>query len=138
TDGVHERGLHRGTPVVDVAGVDDQVDLVLLHDRLDERPRGRVEVQVGDVQRADGTGVRLVTGQRRDGAVEPADVVDQPLQLGLVRVEPVGDVARVADDGRRVGQQAVVLGFLDRVRAEGEQREGAAAGDDQQGQAAAD
>src|SRR5205814_8963164 len=60
TDGVHERGLHRGTPVVDVAGVDDQVDLVLLHDRLDERPRGRVEVQVGDVQRADGTGVRLV------------------------------------------------------------------------------
>src|SRR5205823_8100375 len=41
-DGVDERGLHRGTPVVDVTGVDHKVDLVLLHHGLDERPGGRV------------------------------------------------------------------------------------------------
>jgi hypothetical protein len=42
--------LERGALVDDVARVDHDVDLELLHDRADHRPRRGVHVEVGDVQ----------------------------------------------------------------------------------------
>ena len=85
--------------------------------RADHRPRGRVEVQVGDVQDAGGVLGRLVDRQGGDRGVDPADVGDQLLQLVGVPAVVVGDPPRVTDHGGRVDQQALVARLLDRVAA---------------------
>src|SRR5690606_38389613 len=62
-DGVEDAVLGGRAVVHGVAGVDDHVHLVLLHQRADDRPARRVEVDVGDVQHAEGGRVRLVGRQ---------------------------------------------------------------------------
>src|SRR5690606_11065442 len=99
-DGVEEAVLGGRAVVHGVAGVDDHVHLVLLHQRADDRPARRVEVDVGDVQHAEGGRVRLVGRQGGGGVVELGHVGDQAGQFLLVDVELGDDAAGVADQGR--------------------------------------
>jgi len=96
------------------------VDLELLHDRADHRPRRGVHVEVGDVQDTYDVVPRLVQGQRRRDVVEPGDTGhhgDQPL---AVVVEVRGDGLRVPEQGRCARDQAGVARFQDRGPIDGQ------------------
>lgn len=97
-DGLGEPVLGLAAVVHEVAAVDDEVHLELGADGLDDAPRGGVEVDVGDVQDADGGRVGLVGGERGGGGVQLGDVPDEAGELGAVGGEALHDAAGVADD----------------------------------------
>ncbi len=132
-----EEGVLGGRAVVHgVAGVDDDVDVVLLDEGGDDLPAGRVEVDVRDVQDPHRGGVRLVRGERGRHVVELGDVGDQACQLLLVDVEFAHDAARVADHGGSAAEQAGELRLQDGLRVPGGVRGRARRGEQGEGQTA--
>ncbi|CAM5522383.1 hypothetical protein SFUMM280S_07306 [Streptomyces fumanus] len=129
-DRVQEAVLGGRAVVHRVAGVDDHVHLVLLHQRSDDLPARRVEVDVRHVQDPDRGGVRLVGGERGGDVVQLGHVRHQAGQFLLVDVELGDDAAGVADQGGRGGEQPGELGLQHGVRLPGRVR-GAARGEQQ-------
>ncbi len=86
-----ELALGLGPPVGDVTGVDDRVHVELVDEELDEVERLRVEVDVADVQHADGAVVGVERRQALGGLVERDDVADELGQLDAVPVEVLDD-----------------------------------------------
>jgi hypothetical protein len=127
-DRVDVRRLRLAAPVVDIAGVDDEIDVELGRDGLHHGPCGRVEVHVGDVQDLGAGVVRFVYRQRRDCAVQLADVGHHALQLRSILLVPVGDAPCVTEHGRRVGQQPLISRLLDGVGVERQRRRRTARG----------
>jgi hypothetical protein len=121
--------LCRRTVVGDVTGVDDHVHVELLHGGGDDLPRGRVEMQVADVQDLRVVGRRVEQREVQRRVVQPRDAAHDAAELVGVHREVVGDGPRVADktrDGRDQPLEARPLhpggvpgGGGDRVRGDG-------------------
>ncbi len=135
-DRVQETVLRRRPVVHRVAGVDDDVDLVLLHQRRDDLPARGVEMDVRDVQDPDRGRVGLIRRQRGRDVVQLRHVRHQARQLLLVDVEFGDDAARVAHQGRGRGEKAGEPRLQDRLGVPGRVRRRSRRHQEGEGQAA--